>query len=130
MYHAKYTYNICAYVDIATCTKEDLTFSGNFQLKAARNDFCHAFVAYFECAFTQVHKPIVFSTSPHSKYTHWKQTVFYLREPLTVCTGETVSGTIQCTPNQRNPRDLDIGLTVTFEGKHMQGTYEQSYRLR
>ena len=29
-----------------------------------KTDYCHAFVAYFECAFTQIHKPIIFSTAP------------------------------------------------------------------
>jgi len=62
------------------------------QLKCHRQDFCHALVSYFECAFTSVHKPIVFSTAPHAKYTHWKQTVFYLSQPLTVCSGEEIVG--------------------------------------
>ena len=33
---------------------QDLAFTSEFALKVTRNDFCHAFVAYFECAFTQV----------------------------------------------------------------------------
>lgn len=39
----------------------------------------------------QLHKPLSFSTGPFSKYTHWKQTVFYLQEDLTICAGEEVS---------------------------------------
>ena len=62
-------------LDLLTCTKEDCDFKSPFILKCIRNDFCHAFVAYFECAFTQVHKPIAFTTSPFATYTHWKQTV-------------------------------------------------------
>jgi protein arginine N-methyltransferase 1 len=38
----------------------------------------------------QLHKPLHFSTGPFSKYTHWKQTVFYLQEDLTICAGEEV----------------------------------------
>jgi hypothetical protein len=38
--------------------------------------------------------------------THWKQTVFYLEDTLTVCTGEELSGTLSCKPNAKNPRDL------------------------
>ena len=45
-------------LDLLTCTKEDCDFESEFLLKCIRNDFCHAFVAYFDCAFTQVHKPI------------------------------------------------------------------------
>ena len=38
-------------VDIATVTKEELDFSGNFKIYAHRDDFIHAFVAYFDCSF-------------------------------------------------------------------------------
>jgi hypothetical protein len=38
--------------------------------------------------------------------THWKQTVFYLEDTLTVCTGEELGGTLACRPNDKNPRDL------------------------
>ena len=33
---------------------QDLSFRSQFSLRVKRNDFCHAFVAYFECAFSQV----------------------------------------------------------------------------
>jgi len=117
-------------LDVMTCTKADLAFTAEFALTFAKNDFCHAFVAYFECAFTQVHKPIVFSTSPQSKPTHWKQTVFYLQTPLTVCQGEEVRGTISCTPNDRNQRDLDITIVHGFSGKAGSSQGSQLYKLR
>lgn len=117
-------------LDLLTCTKENCDFSSEFSLNSLRNDFCHAFVAYFDCAFTQVHKPFGFSTSPFSTYTHWKQTVFYLEEPLTICSGEKIRGRISCNPNQKNPRDLDISISVDFEGKCMQQQKSQQYRLR
>ena len=87
-------------LDLLTCNKEDCDFASSFTLNSLRNDFCHAFVAYFECAFTQVHKPFAFSTSPFTAYTHWKQTVFYLQDPLTICAGEEINGHISCKPNQ------------------------------
>mmetsp|Transcript_29368 Transcript_29368/g.28092 ORF Transcript_29368/g.28092 Transcript_29368/m.28092 type:complete len:373 (-) Transcript_29368:50-1168(-) len=117
-------------LDIMTVKKEDLSFQSDFMITSKRNDFCHAFVAYFECAFTQIHKPIIFSTSPHAKYTHWKQTVFYITDPITVCAGEEISGTIQCSPNDKNPRDLDITIKHAFQGKSMGSTGKQLYRLR
>jgi len=117
-------------VDILTCTKEQLSFSSNFKIRAHRNDYIHGFVAYFECAFTQLHKPIGFSTAPFAKYTHWKQTIFYLREVLTVCNGEDISGRISCEPNKKNPRDLDIALSVNFHGRHSRMETNIDYRLR
>ncbi|KAK5004760.1 hypothetical protein LTR28_007815, partial [Elasticomyces elasticus] len=59
--------------------------------------------------------PVRFSTGPHTKYTHWKQTVFYLRDVLTVEAGEQVKGSLSCQPNERNRRDLDIGIEYKLE---------------
>lgn len=101
-------------LDIMKCRKEDLTFRSEFSLKFSRNDFCHAFVAYFECAFSLVHKPIVFTTSPHAKYTHWKQVVYYLQEPLTVCSGEDLSAVIDVAPNAKNPSKMKLFITQFY----------------
>lgn len=46
---------------------------------------------------------IVFVISgPESPYTHWKQTVFYLDDYLTVKTSEEIFGTISMKPNVKN----------------------------
>lgn len=42
------------------------------------------------------------SLGPESPYTHWKQTVFYLDDYLTVKTGEEIFGTISMKPNVKN----------------------------
>lgn len=118
------------HLDILTCTKEDLVFKSAFKLRAQRNDYIHGLVAYFECAFTQVHKPIGFSTAPFCRYTHWKQTIFYMPENLTICEGETLSGELSCKPNKSNCRDLDIGLTLSLRGRHSEVVKHMDYRLR
>jgi protein arginine N-methyltransferase 1 len=118
------------HLDILTCTKEDLQFKAPFKLLAQRNDYIHGLVGYFECAFTQVHKPIGFSTAPFCRYTHWKQTIFYLPDSLVVCKGETLEGEISCVPNKKNNRDLDIGLSLSFHGKHASIEKQIDYRLR
>lgn len=58
-----------------TVKKEDLEFSTTFSVTATRNDYVHAFVAWFDIAFSFCHKPITFSTGPHQKYTHWYGTL-------------------------------------------------------
>jgi hypothetical protein len=40
--------------------------------------------------------------APEARYTHWKQTVFYFDEYLTVKTGEDIYGVIAIKPNKRN----------------------------
>eukprot|EP00798_Chlamydomonas_sp_ICE-L_P025979 gene25979-11665_t len=105
-------------IDIKTMTKEDCTFKVPFSLTASRNDYIHAIVASFDIVFAAGHKPITFSTSPRARPTHWKQTVFYLEDTLTMSMGEVLTGTLSCAPNAKNPRDLDIELDYKFEGSH------------
>ena len=110
-------------IDLNTVTSADLAFSEQFTLRCQRNDFIHALIAWFDIDFTACHKPIRFSTGPHTKYTHWKQTVFYLREVLTVEEGEQVSGFLSCKPNDKNRRDLDIKMNYELDtGDHTRST--------
>lgn len=102
-------------LDLYTCTTADLAFSVPYKLSCRRDDFVHALVAWFDIDFTACHKPIRFSTGPHTKYTHWKQTVFYFREVLTVQQGEEVSGTLVVRPNEKNRRDLDIKIDYQLD---------------
>mmetsp|Transcript_15388 Transcript_15388/g.23056 ORF Transcript_15388/g.23056 Transcript_15388/m.23056 type:complete len:342 (-) Transcript_15388:121-1146(-) len=117
-------------IDIQTITIEQLTFSSKFSLNAIRDDYCHAIVAFFDIEFSHCHKPVTFSTSPFSEYTHWKQTVFYLNEVLLVSKGETITGNIHVSPNKKNPRDMDINIDFTFEGKFGKIQDKQEYFLR
>ncbi|KAI5995140.1 S-adenosyl-L-methionine-dependent methyltransferase [Pisolithus albus] len=51
-----------------------------------------------------------FSTGPQSHPTHWKQTVFLLREPIAAEEGTVVSGTFSCKKNGENSRELDVEI--------------------
>ena len=97
-------------LDLYKVQPRDLDFTKPFTLTCRRNDFVHALIAWFDIEFSACHKPIRFSTGPHTKYTHWKQTVFYLSDVLTVEQGETVTGTLSSKPNAENRRDLDIAI--------------------
>ena len=102
-------------IDLYTVTVEELGFSAPFKLKVERNDFVHAIIAWFDIDFTACHVPIKFTTGPHAKYTHWKQTVFYLAEILTVEAGESISGVLVSQRNAKKPRDLDISISYKLE---------------
>ncbi|KAJ3999280.1 S-adenosyl-L-methionine-dependent methyltransferase [Lentinula boryana] len=99
------------HIDLLTAKKEDLTFEVPFTLRATRNDYAHAFLAWFDISFECTHKKVKFSTGPHAQYTHWKQTVFYTPSTITISEGDTISGRLSCAPNQRNNRDLDISIS-------------------
>lgn len=117
-------------VDIQACSVADCTFKVPFKITATRNDYIHALVSYFDVAFTKIHKPIGFSTSPNVMPTHWKQTVFYLKDTLAICEGESIVGTLECVPNKKNRRDLDIVIEYEFKGKNMESSDRLVYRMR
>ncbi|BDA44833.1 probable protein arginine N-methyltransferase 1 [Coccomyxa sp. Obi] len=121
---------LMATFNLSSMTKEDASFTVSFKLVASRNDYIHAFVAYFDVYFTHCHKLVWFSTSPMSRSTHWKQTVLYLQESIVICEGEVITGSMSCTPNVSNPRDLDLSLTYSFKGKNGSCSATQSYRMR
>jgi len=102
-------------LDLYKCQTSDLAFHVPFKLSCRRDDFIHALVAWFDIDFTACHKPIRFSTGPHTKYTHWKQTVFYIHGALTVAEGEEVKCSLDVRPNDKNRRDLDIEIVYKLE---------------
>ena len=55
-------------------------------------------------------KVVSFSTGPASVPTHWKQTMFFLREPLSVAEGTVVEGTFKCRKSADNSRELDVEI--------------------
>ncbi|KAL8449743.1 hypothetical protein Emag_003552 [Eimeria magna] len=81
-------------IDLANCTAADLDFCAGYTLHLRRKDFLHAFVAWFDVVFSKCHKPVILNTSPHNRYTHWKQTVFYMEHVLVGEVGDTVKGMI------------------------------------
>jgi len=122
--------------DLLTVTKQDLEIEAGFQLKAKRNDYCHALVIWFDVGFTQGHKEIWLSTSPMTRSTHWRQTVVYLHDELCMLKDEEVSGTVRIRPTRANKRHLDLRLNYSFEGQAVNGVPGQTvskthyYRMR
>lgn len=117
-------------MDISKMGPGDASFTAPFKLVAQRNDYIHALVAYFDVTFTKCHKLMGFSTGPKSRATHWKQTVLYLEDVLTICEGEAVSGSLTVAPNKKNPRDVDIMLKYSLQGRHSAISRIQYYKMR
>uniref|UniRef100_A0ACD5Y2S0 Uncharacterized protein n=1 Tax=Avena sativa TaxID=4498 RepID=A0ACD5Y2S0_AVESA len=117
-------------MDISKMTSGDASFTVPFKLVAERNDFIHALVAFFNVSFTKCHKLMGFSTGPRSKSTHWKQTVLYLEDVVTICEGETLLGTMTVANNKKNPRDIDITLKYSINGQRSKVSRTQHYKMR
>ncbi|KAK3004581.1 hypothetical protein RJ639_018542 [Escallonia herrerae] len=117
-------------MNISKMTAGDASFTAPFKLVAERDDYIHALVAYFDVSFTNCHKLTGFSTGPKSRATHWKQTVLYLEEVLTICQGETIVGSMTVAQNKKNPRDVDITLKYSLSGRRCLVSRTQSYKMR
>lgn len=103
--------------DLYTIKKEDKSFKVPFALKGERRDYLTALVVYFTVRFTKCHTFVGFSTSPRSKWTHWKQTVFYLERPLKIDKGETVNGEFKCIADGDMAPNMAFEITLSFKGK-------------
>ncbi|KAK3925795.1 Protein arginine N-methyltransferase 8 [Frankliniella fusca] len=117
-------------VDLYTVKKEDLDFSSPFHLQVRRNDYVQALVTYFTIEFTKCHKRMGFSTAPDAQYTHWKQTVFYFDEYMTVKKNDEICGVFSMKPNARNNRDLDFTVEIDFKGECGEMHEVNHYRMR
>lgn len=97
-------------LNLYTCKVSDLDFTANFELEWKKKDFCHGVTAWFDVQFSKCHTPVGMTTAPYAEYTHWKQTVFYLDEPVRAEPGKKFSGTINVCKNPLNHRDLNITI--------------------
>ena len=103
-------------INLYTVTVEDLkNVNLKFKLTATVNDMAHAFVVWFDTYF-QLDKTVVFSTSPYSKYTHWKQTILYTKEPMALVKGDEIEGIINIRPSEKSERDLVINTEWKWSG--------------
>jgi protein arginine N-methyltransferase 1 len=104
-------------IDLYTVQVSDLTFNSHFELEVNRKDYIHAIIVYFSVDFGACHSKVFFGTGPDDRYTHWKQTVFYLHEKLVVDVGDKIVGEFNLKPHAGNERDLSIGISVGLNSK-------------
>ncbi|KAJ6584357.1 S-adenosyl-L-methionine-dependent methyltransferase [Mycena capillaripes] len=74
-----------------------------------------------------------FSTGPQSIPTHWKQTLFLLREPIVVEEGSIVTGHFHCVKSKTNSRELDVEIHYAVKTKEADVagvTVVQMYKVR
>lgn len=115
-------------VNIYTVKVEELTFTSPFSLQVKQNDYMRALVAYFNMELPRCHKRPSFSTIPKSPYMHWKQTVFYMGDYLTVKIIEEIFGTTGMWPSANN-RDLDFTTDLDFRGQLCELSCSTNYQM-
>lgn len=93
--------------------QKQLDFKQKFALTSNADDKIRFIVGYFDVDFNLSETSINLPTCPVKKgerSTHWKQTVFFLPQPLTVKAGEIIEGEIYCRKNPNDPRSLLIDM--------------------
>ncbi|SCZ88312.1 BZ3500_MvSof-1268-A1-R1_Chr10-2g02915 [Microbotryum saponariae] len=111
-----------------TTTVADLSFTSPFKLTANRSTTVNAFLAHFDTFFTSdarlMHSQselkrgeVYFTTGAHDTPTHWKQTMFLLKEPIQVEAGTVIEGSFKCSKNPENSRELVVEVTWTVHAK-------------
>lgn len=107
--------------DLMSISVSDLDFEESFKLNVTRNGVCSSIVGYFDILFgeeqEEIANPVTFSTSPDCTPTHWKQTIFLLKEPISCKVGDTLNGRIFCRKNKKDKRALDIAL-IFYDDKN------------
>jgi protein arginine N-methyltransferase 1 len=117
-------------LDLCTMKPEDVEFSSKYRLTSLHDDKMHAMVAWWDCGFTNLKKPVMLSTSPLEKATHWKQTVFYLEFDLKLAKGDVVEGSIANRKSHKNFRELDIKISYHLDNDSMKKDFSNMYKLK
>ena len=64
--------SIICEIDLNTCKPSDANFASKYYLEVYYDSFFQTIVAWFEATFSKCHVPVLLSTSPYKKTTHWK----------------------------------------------------------
>lgn len=88
------------------------------------NDKVYAIVFWFDVFFENLQHPVTLSTSPFSKYTHWKQSVLYLDQPLLLRKGDELYGSIALRQDRINFRELNIKMSFHTIDKNEEKHFE------
>lgn len=100
-------------IDVSSMEQKNIDYKFSFSLPITKTGLCSAIVGYFDIFFDQnLKNKVMFTTSPMGQTTHWKQTVFFLRESLSVEQGNVLSCEIDCHKNMKDPRSLVVVLKV------------------
>ncbi|XP_054827979.1 protein arginine N-methyltransferase 3 isoform X1 [Eublepharis macularius] len=104
---------VIKWIDCNVVSASELEFSSEFTLTVMKTSLCTAIAGYFDIYFEKnCNQKVLFSTSPCSARTHWKQTLFFLENPIHVGKGEELKGKITIHKNRKDPRSLIITLSV------------------
>jgi type I protein arginine methyltransferase len=122
----------CKILQLDLCTMDlgDVEFTSEYVLRMNYKDKVHALVGFWDCEFSNLENPVMLSTSPFKKSTHWKQTVLYLEHDLSVGKGDVLSGSIAIRKSLANFREMDIKVSYHINTDSVKRDFTNMYKLR
>jgi len=103
--------SLVLHLDLKTCHVQETEFFTAFRLTMTRQDQLTALVGSFDVTF-QLDHTVALCTSPYDPPTHWKQTVFYLPQPISVQKGQVLVCSIEVRRHVKSSRGLEVTLTI------------------
>jgi len=79
-------YKLCTF-NMYTCDTNSTNFKVEFKLNVTKTCSMTSIVGYFDSRFDN-NNTVILSTAPNCPPTHWKQTVFLLKDPIDVNEGK------------------------------------------
>lgn len=98
-------------LNLCTMNPSEVEFTAEYSLKSNYDEVAHGLVAWWDTDFSGMQKKVTLTTSPYSKATHWKQTVFYFSKDIELKRGEIINGSIATRKSLTNFRELDIKIS-------------------
>lgn len=118
-------------LDLTKMAPSDVEFTAEYSLKCNYEDRVHGLVSWWDSDFSYLsQRQVTLSTSPYSKATHWKQTVFYLSQDIDVKRGDILHGSIANRKSASNFRELDIKISYHIENEKQKKDLVNLYKLR
>jgi len=111
--------SLVLHLDLKTCHVQETEFFTAFNLTITRDDQLTALVGSFDVTF-HLDQTVVLSTTPYDPPTHWKQTVFYLPQPISVKKGQVLVCSIEVRRHVKSSRGLEV--TLIIDGEKLQYT--------
>jgi len=104
--------------DLMTVKSEELDYTAKFQLAMTRDDNLECFVVHFDTPFTRKLKnPKLLRTGAEHPPTHWKQSTFYLANPIACKKGDVVKGELRASRTNDNEREYDVMIRYSVVHK-------------
>lgn len=103
-------------LDLHTAQDGDLArFEAQLTFDLRAGSRLDGFASWFECDFGEA--GMLLSTAPGKPPTHWKQTTFYLRQPLEAGGGVSVSGSVRVTRHEEFSRGYRADFELAAPGR-------------